>query len=203
MFSLNLHFDLYDTNNKYLRISNGRHRPKAGSSLPTIPVKEERISMSIIFHINTASTNNLIAEEEDLTILTDSSNSWGSLDLIIPSHNDYELLIRSLQSLINLNDIYRMSVSRDILLLQHHWMEFGKNMDDRIYQSEWTTLCCHRLSTPVRKAAAQSLFRKFCSASSSKQEDGISLPKAVGLLEHTRKLSLHMENKVDPCDVIW
>ena len=165
-------------------------------------MKEERISLSIVFRINTASTN-LTAEEEDLTVTTDSTNTWGSLDLIIPSHNDYELLISTLNSLIELNQTYKTSISRDVLLLQQQWTDLGKKLSDPIYASEWTTLCLDRLSVPVRKAAIVSLYKKFCTALDKRGEEGIPLANAVGLLEHTRKLSLHMENKVDPCDVVW
>ena len=167
-----------------------------------MPVEEEQISLSVIFRINTASTH-LTAKEEDLTITTDSTNSWGSLDLIIPSHNDYELLIQTLHSLIKQNRLYQMSMGRDVLLLQHHWMDSGKSMEERIRQSEWLTLCCDRLSTPLKRPTAVSLYRKYCNAASIKPEEGLTLPKAVGLLEHARKFSLHLNAKVDPCDVIW
>jgi hypothetical protein len=167
-----------------------------------MPVQEERISLSIIFRINTASTN-FIAVEEDLLITTDSTNSFGSLDLIIPSHNNYELLIMTLHALMNCNTIYRMNISRDILLLQHHWMEFGKNWGDHIHQAEWTTLICDRFSAPLKRSVIVSLYRKFCISSSIKPEEGIPLPQAIDLLDNTRKLILHMENKIDPCDVIW
>ena len=98
---------------------------------------------------------------------------------------------------------YKIAISRDVLLLQHHWMEMGKPLHENMSQSEYMVLCCDRLSVPVRKSAIASLYKKFCTASHIDTEMGASLPQTVGMLEHTRKLSLHMENKVDPCDVIW
>ena len=178
------------------------YRPKNGIPLPNIPVKEERISLSIVFRISNASAHE-IAEQEDLTITNDSSNAWTSLDLIIPSHNDYELLIRTLQVLIDQNKIYRMSMSRDVLLLQQQWMDMGKSLSSNINEKEWTTLCCDRLSAPVSRNAIKSLYHKFCNALNTNPDEGVSLPLTVGMLEHARKLSLHMENKTDPCDVIW
>ena len=98
---------------------------------------------------------------------------------------------------------YEISIHSDVLLLQHHWIEFGKYWGDVMHQAQWTTLCCDRLSVSLKRSAVVSLFRKFCNTSQIKPEEGIPLPKAVMLLDHMRNLSLHMENKVDPCDVVW
>ncbi len=166
-------------------------------------MEEEQMSLSIIFRTNTASTR-LTAIEEELTISTDPTNTWGCLHLIIPSHNNYEVLVQTLHSLLDFSRTYQTCTGRDVLLLQQHWMEFGKkSMAERIHQTEWITLCSDRLSSPLKRSNVVSLYRKFCNAASIKPEEGITLPKAVGLLDHTRKLALHLDNKVDPCDVVW
>ena len=168
-----------------------------------MPFSEENISLSIVFRVSTASTHSIV-EEEDLQISTDSTNAFGSLDLVIPSHNDYEVLYRTLQSLMGLYKQYRNSVQTNIVLLQHHWMEIGKSLRDPIHQGEWTSMLIDRISVPLSKATITSLFRKYCQHYNIKPEMGLSLPKAVGLLDRTRDKSVKAsEHKVDPCEVVW
>ena len=69
-----------------------------------IPISEENASLSTAF-------THSIVEEEDLQISTNSTNAFGSLDLVIPSHNDYEILYRTLQAL--------MGVYKNIPLLKY------------------------------------------------------------------------------------
>jgi len=168
-----------------------------------VPFSEENISLSIVFRVSTASTHSIV-EEEDLQISTDSTNAFGSLDLVIPSHNDYEVLYRTLQALMGLYKKYRNSVQTNIVLLQHHWMEIGKSLRDPIHQGEWTSMLIDRISVPLSKATITSLFRKYCQHYNIKPEMGLSLPKAVGLLDRTRDKSVKAsEHKVDPCEDVW
>jgi len=167
-----------------------------------MPVAEDKLSLSIIFRISTSTTDRLV-QEEDLEVGTDSANQMATLDLVIPSHNNYEVFVSTVRNLMTLNKKYANSMHRDILLLQYHWMEIGKQYNARISQSEWTTICCDRLSTDIGRNAAVSVYRKYCKAVKINPVAGIPLQKAVGLLEHTRKLSLLLNSVSDPCDEVW
>ena len=167
-----------------------------------MPVAEDKLSLSIIFRISSAATDRLV-QEEDLEVVKDSANQMATLDLVIPSHNDYELFVSTVRNLMTLNKKFASSMNRDILLLQYHWMEIGKQYSDKISQSEWTAICCDRLSTDIGRNAAVSMFRKYCKATKTNPDVGISLQNAVGLLEHTRTLSLLLNSASDPCNGVW
>lgn len=177
-------------------------RPKEPSSTMMMPVSEDKLSLSIIFRISSAATDR-IAREEDLEVNTDSSNQMATLDLVICSHNDFELFVSTIRNLMFLNHKYFTSMHRDVLLLQHHWMELGKPLSSTINKSEWSIICCDRLSVDVGRNAVLSLFRKFCGALNSGPEEEITLANAVGLLEHIRRVSLSLKSISDPCENVW
>lgn len=177
------------------------NKTKSESLTSKMPVAEEHLSLSIVFRVSTASASYLV--EEDLLTSADSTNAWGSLDLVIPSHNDYETLVITLQTLMDHYRTHRSSMNQDILLLQHHWMEIGKTYTGKVNQSDWTSICFEQLSVPLTKLTIQSLYRKYCSAMNIKPESGLPLVKAIGLLEHTRELSVHNNKSMDPCEVVW
>lgn len=167
-----------------------------------MPVPEDKLSLSIIFRISSAATDRLV-QEEDLEVVKDSTNQMATLDLVIPSHNDYELFVSTVRNLMTLNKKFASSMNRDILLLQYHWMEIGKQCNEKISQSEWTAICCDRLSTDIGRNAVVSMFRKYCKATKTNPDVGISLRNAVGLLEHTRTLSLLLNSASDPSNGVW
>lgn len=177
-------------------------RPKQVAATMNMPVAEDKLSLSIIFRISSAATDRIV-QEEDLEVNSDSTNQMASLDLVIPSHNDFEIFVSTLKNLMILNKKYFTSMHRDILLLQHHWMEIGKQFDATVNQSEWTIICCDRLSVDIGRNAILSLFRKYCQAMKTDPDEGISISKAVGLLEHIRKISLTLKAIPDPCEVVW
>ena len=178
------------------------YRTKEQAVTQMMPVAEDKLSLSIVFRISSSTTDRLV-QEEDLEVSTDSANQMATLDLVIPSHNNFEIFVSTVRNLMTLNKKDADSTHRDILLLQYHWTEIGKQYNTRIHQSEWTTICCDRLSTNIGRKAASSVYRKYCKALKINPEAGIPLQKAVGLLEHARKLSLLFNSVSDPCDGVW
>ena len=167
-----------------------------------MPVSEDKLSLSIIFRVSSAATDRIV-EEEDLEINSDSINRMASLDLVIPSHNDYELLVSSLKNLVILNKKYASRMARDILLLQYHWMELGKDYNQRVSQSEWTAIVYSRMSSNVGRNSVLTLYRSFCRALHIEPSYGITIKQAATMLEHLRLLSLRMNKTKDPCDIVW
>ena len=114
------------------------------SATMKMPIAEDKLSLSIVFRISNPVMNDL-TYQEDLQVTTDSSNVLASLDLVIPSHHEYELLITTLKHLIECNRQYILSVQNTILLMQHHWMELNKPLSNKINQNDWVMLCCDRM----------------------------------------------------------
>lgn len=167
-----------------------------------MPIAEDKLSLSIVFRISNPVMNDL-TYQEDLQVTTDSSNVLASLDLVIPSHHEYELLITTLKHLIECNRQYILSVQNTILLMQHHWMELNKPLSNKINQNDWVMLCCDRMSVPVGKGAAANLYQTYCSLMNIKPEVGITLRNSIDLLDYARRLSLVVSNTVDPIQDLW
>jgi len=95
----------------------------------------------------------------------------------------------------------------DVLLLQHHWLEMGKNLSDPISASEWADLCSDRLGIYMKKQKLTSIHRKYCKHIQVKPKLGVGLHQATGLLHLVRK-ELAASNTTgidftDIGDVIW
>ena len=102
---------------------------------------------------------------------------------------------------------YRSMMDPDVLLLQHHWLEMGKDLFEPISASEWADLCSDRLGIHMKKPKLTSIHRKYCKHIQVKPELGVGLHQATGLLHLVRK-ELVVSNKtgidcVDIRDVVW
>lgn len=177
-------------------------RTKEVAETQKMPVAEEKISLSILFRVTSAASDRFV-QEENLEVTKNTTNTIATLDLIIPSHNDLELFIITLRNLMILNRKYILSMQQDIILIQYHWMEIGKSLGTNINCIDWSAVCNDGLSTGIGRNAMNSLFRKYCTATNTNPEDGLSLPRAVGLLSQTRKLRLHMSHCIDPREKVW
>lgn len=146
---------------------------------------------------------NELAYQEDLQVASDSSSVFASLDLVIPSHHEYELLISTLKQLMECNRQYASSVQKSILIMQNQWKELNKPIDNKIHQNDWVVLCCDRMTVSIGKGAAAKLYQMYCSLVKIKPEDGITLRNSIDLLRHARQLALVASNMVDPIEDIW
>lgn len=172
------------------------------SATMKMPIAEDKLSLSIIFRISNQEVNDL-TYQEDLYVVTDSSNVLASLDLVIPSHHEYELLITTLKHLMECHRQYAVSVQNSILNMQYQWIELNKPFSNKLSQNEWVLLCNDRISVPIGKAVAAKLYQTFCSLNNIRPEDGITLRESIDLLHYARQLAIVVSNTVDPIDDLW
>lgn len=167
-----------------------------------MPISEDKLSLSIIFCFSKSSSISSTSVE-DHQVLFSSSNILESLDLVIPSHHDLELLITTLKHLINFHREYYASVQNSILMMQYFWTEFGKPLCSTLGQSEWVSLCCDHLSVPISRSAASSLFKIYCKINEIKVDSGIPMLSAIDALQYAHHLSLFLLKSSDPRDDLW
>jgi hypothetical protein len=103
----------------------------------------EATSLSIVY-LPTAGTG------KDSTLTT--TTKMEILDLIVPDPRDYGNLLTSLQNLMNLYQVQKRSLGTSLRLLEYHFVEMGKNVDDHMSLTEFCHLC-HCLNTPLKSKA--------------------------------------------------
>ena len=81
-----------------------------------------------------------------------------SLDLVIPSPRDYGNLSTALQDLIDVYRKQRRHYDRNVLMMQHHWVDMEKDLTDTMNVNEWLDLC-NVMNVPLTKQRLLKIYR--------------------------------------------
>ena len=124
-----------------------------------------------------------------------------SLDLIIPSKDDYDALTRTLEDLLAFFKVEEPCANPDHAFIQYHLVDMGKSLvpGDQVAGgggggclvscSDWATLC-KRWNAPVTKAEATAMYNAFCQSlarPNNAQSGGLEMFEVVRLLEVLRQ----------------
>lgn len=136
--------------------------------------------------------------------VTPASSALETLDFIVPSGDDYQALIATMDQLMVLYKRHRCQTPRDLLLLEHHWTGMGKSVDKPIHVNDWIGICMDRLGVPLSRESLQSLFDKHCEEMGVATDHGLKLgPKFLPLMESLRTESYAASTSIDPFSDIW
>lgn len=102
-----------------------------------------------------------------------------SLDLIIPSKNDFDAFLRTLEDLLAFYKEDEPYSNLDLAFLQFHLVDMGKSLgnDVKVSCHEWVSLC-KRFNSPVSKSDATNLYRKL-----SPEADGLDINGVLILMK--------------------
>ena len=126
-----------------------------------------------------------------------------SLDLIIPSKDDFDALTRTLEDLLSFYMEEEPCANPDYALIQYHLADMGKSLvvgqgqdgsSCLVSCSDWVTLC-KRWNAPVTKGEATAMYRAFCDSlaiSNTQSEGGLEMFEVVRLLEVLRQRGLEV-----------
>lgn len=153
-------------------------------------------SLSIIYRpSNNSTTDKLvksIKKSKGIPSVMDAAED--SLDLIIPSKDDFDALTRTLEDLLAFFKVEEPCDNPDHAFIQYHLVDMGKSLvpGDQgggclVSCSEWATLC-KRWNAPVSKAEATGMYNTFCqSLRPNTQSGGLEMFEVVRLLEVLRQ----------------
>lgn len=129
-----------------------------------------------------------------------------SLDLIIPSKDDFDALTRTLEDLLSFYTEEEPCANPDYAMIQYHLVDMGKASSCLVSCSDWVTLC-KRWNAPVTKVEATAMYRVFCDSlaiSNTQSDGGLELFEVVRLLEVLRQRSLEVASvEEDPRKLIF
>ena len=120
-----------------------------------------------------------------------------SLDLIIPSKNDFDALLRTLEDLLEFYKEDEPYSNQDLAFVQFHLIDMGKRLgnDVKVSCNEWVSLC-KRFNAPVSKNEATAMYRK-----SSPDTDGIDMQEVLKLMNKLKASTY--ESFKDPRDELF
>lgn len=190
------------------------HSPRSSSSVKAV----EANCLSIIYRV-TADYSPLLEGMGSSSSSSFSSKSqqtrgiphrFETLDLVVSNPKDFEMLASVLENLVEIHREERNRYDRDVLLMEHYWMELEKDVQhDHISAQDWIVLC-DKLNVPLKKQVLMSMYKTKCSQMDDKHSlmtmnaastpegtdevgtspDGLSLVAVAELLEPLRKASL-------------
>ena len=120
---------------------------------------------------------------------------YETLDLILPKQRAYDTLLAALQDLTKLHREEKRRLARNILLLQQHWSDMGKQVTDSMTSAEWLTLC-ERMNIPLTKADHLRVFKNY--EKQLHEGEGMLFSYVGEILE-----DIEAETLNDPCERIW
>ena len=126
-----------------------------------------------------------------------------SLDLIVPSKDDFDSLFRTLSDLLEFFSAEEPSQNPDYTFLRYHLADMGKTSEDSLVSCADFVSLCRRWNAPVTKGESTDLYRSFCdSLATDTQTDGLEIFDVVRLLDILRRRGLGSAGRMDrPCGV--
>ena len=167
-------------------------------------------SLSIIYRpaTNSTTTDKLvktIKKSKGIPSVMDAAED--SLDLIIPSKDDFIALTRTLEDLLAFFKVEEPCANPDHAFIQYHLVDMGKSLVPGDHAggggclvtcSEWATLC-KRWNAPVTKAEATAMYNAFCQSlarpSTQSSGGGLEMFEVVRLLEVLRQRGMKTVGK--------
>ena len=171
-------------------------RPKKIRSKRSLDTFDTPQSLSIIYRRSENSTKDkllkTLKKSHGIPIVMDAAED--SLDLIIPSRDNFDALSRTLEDLLAFYQEEEPCANPDYSFIQYHLVDMGKSIGECLVScSDWVMLC-KRWNAPVTKGEAASIFRAFCEslAISNLQTEGLEMFEVVRLLEVLRQRGLDL-----------
>ena len=120
-------------------------------SFATDKLENESTSLSIVYRVclDDSLLDGLVRE---------NNKRWETLDLIVTSPKDYGNLLTALQDLLNTYREERKTYERNILALQFHWVDMGKDLTGKMSVNEFVS-CCDRFNVPLKKQQLAALYK--------------------------------------------
>ena len=186
--------------------SSPKNSTNASKSLSIIyrPITNSTISSSVGSavkenFVSTMTKSASVGTHSNQLVMDDGGDS---LDLIIPSKNDYDELVLTLQNLLELYQEEEVCSNPDLALIHYHLVDMGKRIGSDgkpclVSNSEWVDLC-KRWNVPLTKAEASTMY---CNHSETlgtgiSSDDGLELSEIVQLLNQLRLVALERVSEV-------
>mmetsp|Transcript_24357 Transcript_24357/g.35772 ORF Transcript_24357/g.35772 Transcript_24357/m.35772 type:complete len:1526 (+) Transcript_24357:151-4728(+) len=155
---------------------------------------EDRFSLSIIYkaHASVSSCRESTTE---------------TLDLVVPSQEDFKALCVALDDLTRIYRECQSYIQPDILLIQHHLIHMGMDVDKHsLFLSDFLKIC-KRLNAGIPNSQATAIFKECSALIGADPDIGITIPQSLGLLEAVRRDALKNigleEDSDEPRFRIW
>jgi hypothetical protein len=116
-------------------------------------LEDESTSLSIIYRVGSD-----VSLLDGLSQKDNRLKRFETLDLVVANAIDYLLLVTALEDLLEVYRNERLTFDRNILLLQHHWIDMDKDLKDTMSVNEWLCLC-DKLNVPLKKHQLVTLFK--------------------------------------------
>ena len=127
--------------------------PASGSSGGTSRLKKNGLSSPS--SASSVSTKTTKGSDSGSTF---KPHRFESLDLVIPSPRDYGNLSTALEDLINVFRDQRKHYDRNVLMMQHYWVDMEKDLSDTMNVNEWLDLC-NMMNVPLTKQRLLKIYR--------------------------------------------
>lgn len=164
----------------------------------------EELSLSIFYR--ECRKDRQVAKEANNIL--DKHRLLETLDLIVPSSQQFKDLVSALQDLLTIYKKMKARTDQSSQLLEYLWIDMGKNLKETLSHAEWLDIC-DRLYVPLKKSLLTSLFKEVGRQLPSKSFFGGGLPlwAAAQLLDDTRFQyldgSTSKESTQDPLSRLW
>ncbi|CAB9504809.1 Inactive phospholipase C-like protein 1 [Seminavis robusta] len=168
-----------------------------GDSVMKLMLESESMSFSVVYRVSPDNSplSSGIPMIDGALAAKQQTNQYDTLDLILPNQQSYETLLASLEDLIALHREERMRYARNILLLQLHWGDLGKQLTDSMSASEWLILC-DRMNIPLSRNEHSRLYKNY--EKQLNEGEGMLFSYVGEILE-----DIEAETINDPCDAVW
>jgi hypothetical protein len=168
-----------------------------GDTVMRLMLDSEAISLSVVYRATgeppVASGIPMI--DGSLVPKPSMDHRFATLDLILPNQQTYDTLLKALEELVTLHREETKRYARNILFLQLHWTDLGKEFSDNLSSSEWLILG-ERMNIPTTKADHLRLFKNY--EKQLHEGEGMLFSYVGEILE-----DIEAEIANDPCDRLW
>jgi Phosphatidylinositol-specific phospholipase C, X domain/Phosphatidylinositol-specific phospholipase C, Y domain/C2 domain len=169
-----------------------------GDTILKLLMDSESVSLSLVYRV--ALSHPLVSVgipmiDGALAAAKQHTPKYDTLDLILPNPESYNTLVKALQDLMQLRHQERMRYAKNILLLQLHWEDLGKQLTDSMSSSEWLILC-DRMNMPMSRKDHATLYKNY--ERQLNEGEGMLFRYVGEILE-----DIEAETEHDPCDKLW
>ena len=135
------------------------------------------------------------AQTLSIIYLSPETDQLEYLDLVVENDDNFQVLLSSLQDLVNLCEEEKQRYTNAVQFLHYHWSQLNKPFESPMSVSEWITFI-DKIGSPVKKAQLVTMFRDYC----GENEDHLPFGKVALLVEDVKNASM-AENS--PIEALW
>jgi len=136
-----------------------------------------------------------VEESNSLSIVYNGCKE--SIDLIIPNDDDLDAILSGIDDLIKIYKASTSKVHRDVLLMEHAWVEADKDLNQNANVNDLGHMLNY-LNVDINKTSLWSLFKTFCANVKTPVEKGVSVRQAALFLGELRLMTNGMSKVMDP-----